>query len=308
VEGKSFVITELSQSFKKHPMSRSALTTRFAFCQALISSKLIFAFVLMSAASESLAQGNLLIMPRRVVFEGQKRSEELNLANIGKDSATYVISMIQVRMKDDGTFQQITAPDSGQQFADKHLRFFPRTVTLAPNESQVVKVQLIRPTELKPGELRSHLYFRAIPKNKPMGSEEAAKDSSISISIVPVFGISIPAIVRTGESTAGVHVSDTRLEYLQDTIPALRFTLNRSGNMSVYGDVLVNHISAQGKITQVGLIKGLAVYTPNAFRQCQLVLDRTKLVDYHSGKLRLTYTEQGITRQNQLADAEVLLH
>ena len=36
-----------------------------------------------------LAQGNLLITPRRVVFEGTKRSMDLNLANTGQDSATY---------------------------------------------------------------------------------------------------------------------------------------------------------------------------------------------------------------------------
>ena len=34
-----------------------------------------------------LGQGNLLLMPRRVIFEGAKRYEELNLANTGRDTA-----------------------------------------------------------------------------------------------------------------------------------------------------------------------------------------------------------------------------
>lgn len=38
------------------------------------------------------AQGDLLITPRRVVFEGNKRSTDISLANIGKDTATYSIS------------------------------------------------------------------------------------------------------------------------------------------------------------------------------------------------------------------------
>jgi P pilus assembly chaperone PapD len=290
-------------------MFRSARTSTFAIIHSLIPNKLLLVCVLLFVGlADSFAQGNLLIMPRRVVFEGQKRAEELNLANIGKDTATYVISLIQVRMKEDGTFQQITLPDSGQQFADKHIRFFPRTVTLAPNESQVVKVQVIRPTELKPGELRSHIYFRAIPKSKPLGSEEKTMDSTISISIVPIFGISIPAIVRTGESNTTVKITDTKMEFVNDTIPNLKFTFLRSGNMSVYGDISVNHISPQGKITQVGFVKGLAVYTPNTSRQCQLKLDKTKQVDFHSGKLHLTYVDQGITRQNQLAETDILLH
>src|SRR5437868_5880944 len=114
-------------------------------------------------ASKLSAQGNLLITPKRVVFEGNKRSEELNLANIGKDTATYIISFIQYRMEEDGKFVKITQPDPGQNFADKNLRFFPRTVTLGPNEAQTVKVQLTKANDLAPGEYRSHLYFRASP-------------------------------------------------------------------------------------------------------------------------------------------------
>ena len=54
------------------------------------------------------AQGNLLVTPKRVVFEGLKRSEELNLANVGSDTATYMISFIQIRMKVDGYVETIT--------------------------------------------------------------------------------------------------------------------------------------------------------------------------------------------------------
>src|SRR4051794_39184135 len=110
-----------------------------------IARSLAFAIVALAFFSEANAQGNLLITPRRVLFEGNKRSEELNLANVGQDTATYVISFIQIRMKEDGSFENITVPDSGQNFADKNLRFFPRTVKLGPNEAQTLKVQLLRP-------------------------------------------------------------------------------------------------------------------------------------------------------------------
>jgi P pilus assembly chaperone PapD len=98
----------------------------------------------LSYVNNTNAQGNLLVTPKRVVFEGNRRSEELNLAKVGKDSATFVISFIQIKMNDYGTFEQIMQPDSNQRFADKNLRFFPRTVTLAPNEAQTVKVQLTK--------------------------------------------------------------------------------------------------------------------------------------------------------------------
>ncbi|MDQ6609880.1 MAG: hypothetical protein M3Y85_08675, partial [Bacteroidota bacterium] len=70
--------------------------------------------LIFSSFSKTNAQGNLLVTPKRVVFEGSKRSEELNLANTGKDSATYDISFIQIRMKEDGSMENITTPDSTQ--------------------------------------------------------------------------------------------------------------------------------------------------------------------------------------------------
>src|SRR5665647_1415314 len=89
------------------------------------------------------AQGNLLITPKRAVFEGNKRSMDLNLANVGDDTATYAISLVQIRMTAEGGFETITEPDEGQLFASPYLRLFPRSVTLGPNEAQTVKVQLI---------------------------------------------------------------------------------------------------------------------------------------------------------------------
>ncbi|HEX8313587.1 MAG TPA: hypothetical protein VF609_01260, partial [Flavisolibacter sp.] len=239
----------------------------------------IFALVLMQlcllSATGAIAQGDLLVTPKRVVFEGSKRSEELNLANIGKDTATFVISFIQIRMKNDGAFEKISEPDSGQLFADKNIRFFPRTVTLAPNEAQTVKVQITKTAQLAAGEYRSHLYFRAVPKEKPLGEKQPEKDSSISVRLVPVFGISMPVIIRVGESTADVGFSGTSLELTKDQAPSLKLTLNRTGNMSVYGDLSVNHISSEGKTTPIGSVKGLAVYTPNASRQFRLLLNNT---------------------------------
>jgi len=71
------------------------------------------------------AQGNLLLMPRRVVFEGAKRYEELNLANTGKDTARYVISLMHIRMKEDGGFEEIAQPDSGEILPIGSFAFFP---------------------------------------------------------------------------------------------------------------------------------------------------------------------------------------
>ena len=253
-------------------------------------------------------QGNLLVTPRRVVFEGTKRSIDLNLANIGKDTATYAISLVQIRMKEDGGFETITAPDPGQNFADQNLRFFPRSVTLPPNEAQVVKVQLVRATQLASGEYRSHFYFRSVPKIKPLGEEETVKDTTtISVRLTPVFGITIPAIIRSGVSTTKVTLSDLALDIAEDTTPALRLKFNRTGNFSVYGDLAVDHVSPQGKVTRVGAANGIAVYTPNSARRFQFNLNKMPGVDFRTGKLLVVFSASSDVKPAKLAEAELLL-
>jgi len=254
-------------------------------------------------------QGNLLITPRRVVFEGSKRSIDLNLANTGKDSATYAISIVQIRMTENGGFETITEPDPGQRFATNYVRFFPRSVTLAPNEAQVVKIQLVKRNELTEGEYRSHFYFRSVPKLNPLGSEEAVKDTTtISVRLTPIFGITIPVIIKVGESLAGISLSDLALDIENDTIPKISLVFNRTGNMSVYGDLTVDHISTQGKISRVGVANGVAVYTPNTIRRFQFNLNNVGGIDFREGTLRVIYSAPSDVKPVRYAEAELILN
>lgn len=250
------------------------------------------------------AQGDLLITPRRVVFEGNKRSMDLSLANIGNDTATYNISIVQIRMTEDGGFETITEPDEGQRFASPYVRFFPRTVTLKPNEVQTVKIQAIRTGELQEGEYRSHIYFRATPKENPLGEEAPAQqDQTISIKLVPVFGITIPVIIRTGTPTANVTLTDLSLTFENDTLPKLAFVFRRSGEYSVYGDLAVDHVSPGGKTTRVGIARGVAVYTPNAIRRFSFNLMNNVEVDFTSGKLLVTFSAPSDVKPEKYAEA-----
>lgn len=254
------------------------------------------------------AQGNLLVTPRRVVFDGSRRVMELNLANTGQDTARYNISFVQYRMTEDGDFEEITEPDPGQYFADRHLRFFPRTILLGPSESQTVRMQVIGRERLDPGEYRSHVYFRAVPNELALGEIDPNADTTmVSIRLIPIFGITIPVIIRVGESTTKVFLSDLKLSENEEGQKLLAFTFNRSGNMSVYGDIAVTHIAPDGTETKVGVVNGIAVYTPNAVRKFQLLLNQGEKVDFTSGKLLITYSAQSDVRPETYASAQLIL-
>jgi hypothetical protein len=267
----------------------------------------IIPLILLLSATESFAQGNLIIMPRRVVLDASKRTQELSLANTGSDTAKYLISVIHYRMTENGSFDLITEADSGQYFADKNFRFFPRSVILAPNEAQTLKVQTINTSELKPGEYRSHLYFRAIPNRRPSGEKNTEAVAVLSIHLTPIFGVAIPVIIRKGLSTTAVTLHDPLLETNSAEVSQLKLSITRSGNMSIYGDIKINHISPQGKITQVGIVKGVAVYTPNTSRILKLNLDKNVNVDYHKGRLHILYTAPSDAKSVKFAEAELAL-
>ncbi len=272
------------------------------FTAGLILLQVFFPFI-------AKAQGDLLVTPRRVVLDARKRSMDLSLANIGKDTATYTISFVQIRMTEEGTFETITEPDEGQNFASPFLRFFPRSVTLSPDEVQTIKIQTTGTRELDPGEYRSHLYFRAVPHENPAGEMTPVQTdpSSISIKLIPVFGITIPVIIRVGEPSVDVTLSDLSLTFEKDTIPRIGFTFNRSGDYSVYGDITVDHIATGGTVTRVGVANGLAVYTPNSMRRFEFNLMNLPEVNYTQGKLRITFSAPSDVKPEIYAEGELML-
>jgi len=249
----------------------------------------------------SLAQGNLMVLPKRLVFDGSQRSQEITLANTGSDSATYAISMVQYRMTENGGFEEITVPEEGQNFASDFLRFFPRKVSLAANEAQTVRVQITKASTMEPGEYRSHIYFRAVEKQTALGEDSADDDTGISIKIKAIFGLSIPVIVRVGDDTSTLSLSNLSLSKAENNDTLLEMNINREGNMSSYGTISVDHISPTGKSTEIAIVRGLALYTPNNLRIFKLPIN-TQEIDITKGALEVTYTSE----ENKLLATETL--
>lgn len=251
------------------------------------------------------AQGNLLVAPIRVVFEGAKQKEDLNLTNIGQDTAIYLISFIHYKMKEDGSFLQLENADSITTRSDKYLRIFPRKVVLPPGESQTIRMQYRKPTDLKEGEYRSHLYFRAEKEVSALGMNTAAADTTkMSVSITPVFGISIPVIIRNGNLDYKMSLTELALTTVNDTISNLTFNINRSGLRSAYGNLKVTFVPAVGKTFDVGMANGVGVYTDLSVRKFSMYIRNKVDQRLKNGKLVITYSTPREDGDKELAKAE----
>jgi hypothetical protein len=203
-------------------------------------------------------------------------------------------------MTDTGEFVTVDSPFAGEQFADDLIRYSPRQIELAPGSSQAVRLMLRKPAQLAAGEYRSHLVFERIPSVASAADEVpvAGKRTDLSIQLVPLVNVSIPLIVRHGETNASVSITDFRLEALPDGAPALSLTLQRSGNSSTYGDLVVYSIpnNKRGTPELIARVGGVAVYAPNALRRARLTLPASVHTRLTAGTLRVAYQgrpEQG---------------
>jgi len=241
--------------------------------------------------------GDLLLTPARVVLEGRKRTENVILNNRGGKEATYRVTLLHKRMLEDGNYQDIDEKNPakpGEQFADDMVRYSPRQVTLKPGESQTVKFMMRAPEGTAPGEYRSHILFNAVPdmsKGADLGQSEEDK-TKLSVRLVPVYGISIPLIVRAGDLTATASISDASLAGDKVSI-----TLNRQGTKSLYGDVFATN--SAGKV--VGQINGIAVFTPNEKRKLTFKLSEPA----SAADLTISYRERQEDGGKTIAEAKV---
>jgi hypothetical protein len=261
------------------------------------------------AVPAQVGTGDLLVAPTRVVLEGRQRTAELTLVNTGSETATYRITFVNLRMNEHGGTNEIEAADAvaGERFSESMIRYAPRQVTLEPKAAQTVRLQLRVPAGVEPGEYRSHLLFRAVPAAAPeLHPTEAATE--FSISLTPIYGISIPVIVRHGETSATVTLSD--LELVPATAaaatPNLHFRIGRTGDRSVYGNLTATFVPDRGKATVVGMVNGIAVYTPNASRSAGIALRPPPGFLLEHGRLHLAYTvpEKG---NETIAEADLVL-
>jgi hypothetical protein len=251
--------------------------------------QILLAVILIATAVD--AAGELMVHPTRVVLEGTKRTGQIDLINSGTETVTYRISLVRRRMTESGSFAAVDVPAAGEQFADEMIRFSPRQVVLRPGVAQAVRLQVRKPAGLVDGEYRAHLMFQALPSADTTSAPAAGGTEAIDIRLTPIYGASIPIIVRHGQTGASVALTDLEVRRSAEGPAAVAFTINRGGSRSVYGDLTIRHRNPRGAERVVGRTNGMAVYTPNATRKVVIAISDSD-ADLSSGELVVSFSER----------------
>jgi hypothetical protein len=242
-------------------------------------------------ATPAAAQGDLLVAPTRVVLDS-RRSTEVVLNNIGERAATYRISLEIKRMNDQGRLETIEVPayTEAERSMQDMLVFSPRRVTLPPNQPQIIRLSARLPEGLADGEYRGHLLFRAVPDARPATPDGNVEVSSggVAISLVPIYGVTIPVIVRRGQLSATAALANPRIGEETPGRPMFSIDINRQGSRSLYGEIIV---SVPGRAEPVIVARGVAVYTELGRRTLNLAISPEQVALLRGQPVTIRYVE-----------------
>jgi P pilus assembly chaperone PapD len=245
--------------------------------------------------------GDLLVAPTRIVLDGRKGAEVI-LNNIGDEPATYRVSVEFRRMTENGDLIDVTTPTDADKKAEDMIVYAPRKVTLAPHEPQAIRLVARAPQGLPDGEYRVHMLFRAIPPATPVVQPADNAPKGVQFKLTPVYGVTIPVIVRLGNLEATAGIANVHLEK-KDGVPAIGLDLTRQGSRSTYGEV---RVLKAGLKDPIAIQKGVAVYTEVGKRHVSLVIPETSRAAA-SGPVTVEYVETFDDGTHLLAQTQAVL-
>jgi P pilus assembly chaperone PapD len=245
--------------------------------------------------------GDLLVAPTRVVLDG-RRGAEIILNNIGDEPATYRISVEFRRMTENGDLVDVTTPTETDKKAEDMVVYAPRKVTLAPHQPQAIRIAARPPQGLPDGEYRVHMLFRAIPPATPVVQPSAEQPKGVQFKLTPVYGVTIPVIVRLGSLEATAGIANVHLEKAGGT-PLISLDLTRDGSRSTYGEV---RVLKAGVKDPIAVQKGVAVYTEIAKRHVSVAIPEN-FRSAASGPVTVEYLETYDDGTHLIAETQAVL-
>ena len=248
--------------------------------------------------------GDLLVAPTRIVLDGRKGAEVI-LNNIGDEPATYRVSIEFRRMTEDGGLADVPEPTAQDKIAEDMIVYAPRRVTLVPHQPQSIRIAARAPQGLPDGEYRVHMLFRAIPPANPVVPASASADGApkgLRFQLIPVYGVTIPVIVRLGNLQATAAIANVRLDKA-DGKAVVDLDLSRSGTRSTFGEV---RVLKPGIKNPIAIQRAVAVYTEVGVRHLSIPLDPTFQGDA-AGPVSVQYVETFDDGSHVIAQTDAVL-
>jgi P pilus assembly chaperone PapD len=247
----------------------------------------------------------LFIYPTLIVFEGNQRSATITITNRGDQTGTFEMSWTDMTMRPDGGLVKYEgqAPWSVQSY----VRYSPRRVTLAPAESQVVRIAVRRGLDIPEGEYYSH--FRVLTLNSEDPSE-AANDveeeaEAAAITIEARSAVAIPIVWRNSRATPDASIEAVQVDNDANQISV---DVRRHGPLSVRGYLHVFEKAADGSRSPLAEPVPLVIYPSLEARTLAIELNEGVVAANLSRDTEVFYSpDLELTDQSSVIDSSPIV-
>ena len=141
-----------------------------------------------------------------------------------------------------------------------------------------------------------------IPPAVPVVQSTGEKPKGVSFKLTPIYGVTIPVIVRLGNLQATAGIANVELEK-KGGKPQIALDLNRSGTRSTFGEVLVLKAGVKDPIA---IEKAVAVYTELGIRHVTIPVDDAYKGDI-AGPVTVQYVETFDDGSHVIAQTDAVL-
>lgn len=253
---------------------------------------------LLLSAGAVLGQG-VSVAPSRIVLDGRTRSATVFVSNRSDQAETYRVSLSYWIMEQDGTLVRADSlAEDSADWAGHVLRYSPRRVVIPAGGSQTLRLLVRRPpgVDVEDREFRAHLSVRSVPTVPRLKEVEdqapPREDNTILARLQASVETLVPVVVRFGRPEASLDLAGVAIGPDPGSgEPAVQFTINRRGNRSVYGDLVVKHFAPDGSATCLYSARGIAIYAVNDHRTFSIGPRKGQRVDLSQGKVSIEFQE-----------------
>ncbi len=170
----------------------------------------------------------LLIHPTMVMFEGNVRSATINVINRGDGDGVFEINWIDYAMTPEGGL--LKTDGLADWSIQPYVRYSPRRISLAPGETQIVKIAIRRQNDLAEGEYYSHFRVLTINPNEAELGEDS--ETLTSVQVTARTATAIPIIWRNSDEEPAADIESVEFNAISGQ---LQVAVKRKGKISVRG-------------------------------------------------------------------------
>lgn len=236
---------------------------------------LLFALFTLPALVFAQAQ----VFPTRLTLTEDAPSSYLTLRNPTNKAQKFKIELLHLQMQKDGN---VVAARNDNNVLIDGIKYSPKTVEIAPNDKQVVRVMMTSFDSLPEGE--SHIYLHFIPE----GSNEPKSNSKFNLQAR--IAVAVPVIVRHGSPKLEAQLKNAAAVEDKNGNVKISFEVANTTKYFVTGNLEIRALTPQGEVSLTKILS-ISSYIPLRVVTVELKKEdlTAKLAEAPLAKLKILY-------------------